>query len=108
MPGGIRGTESFDVISSKKIGFVRPDRRDHFISCDAGLEARFEFMVKEPRREEDLQIFQDDEEAAMLEMLRTMLAYKPSKRINAQDLLWTEWMVRWGQPAMDDMKRLRH
>lgn len=35
-------------------GFIRPDRRDHFISCDAGIEARFEFMVQEPRREEGL------------------------------------------------------
>lgn len=89
-------------------GFVRPDRRDHFISCDAGIEARFEFMVQEPRREEGLQIFQDDEEAALLDMLRAMLVYKPSNRINAQDLLCTEWMMRWGLPAMNHMKRLRH
>lgn len=89
-------------------GSVRPDRRDHFISCDLGLESCFEMMVQEPRREEELETFLDDEKMALLEMLRAMLVYKPGDRINAQDLLCTEWMVRWGLPAMDDMKRLRH
>lgn len=89
-------------------GSVRPDRRDYFISCDSGLEARFEMMVQEPRNEEDLQVFLDDEKAALLEILRAMLAYKPGNRINAQDLLCTEWMIRWGLPAKDDMKKLRH
>lgn len=48
---------------------MRPDRRDYFNNCDQGLKARFERMVQEPRREEDLHVFLDDEKAALLEML---------------------------------------
>lgn len=89
-------------------GSVRSDRRDHFISCDPGLEACFETKVQEPRREKKLEIFLDDEKVALLDILRAMLVYRPGDRINARDLLCTEWMMRWGLPAMDDMKRLRN
>lgn len=92
----------------KENGSIRSDRRDHFIGCDAGLEARFEFMVQESRREENLQVISDDEKAALLEMLGAMLAYKPGDRITTQGLLCTEWMTGWGLPAMDDMRKLRH
>lgn len=87
---------------------VRDDRRDYFNSCDPGLEARFELLVQGPRREEGMQEFVDAEKAALLEMLRAMLAYKPADRISAPDVLNTEWMLRWGLPALDDLKKLRH
>lgn len=87
-------------------GFVRDDRRDHFISCDSGLEARFEFLVQEPRREEEMEEFMDEEKAALLKMLRGMLAYRPADRSDAQDVLCTEWMLRWGLPALAELKKL--
>ncbi|KAG6354609.1 hypothetical protein INS49_004627 [Diaporthe citri] len=87
-------------------GLVRDDRRDHFISCNSGLEGRFELLVQGPGREEDMQEFLDDEKSALLKMLRAMLAYKPADRINAQDVLCTEWMLRWGLPAVAKLKKL--
>lgn len=85
-------------------GAVRDDRRDHFISCDSGLEARFELLVQEPRREEEMQELMAEEKAALLKMLREMLAYKPATRSNAEDVLRADWMLRWGLPALAEMK----
>lgn len=87
-------------------GVVRYDRRDHFINCVPGLEGRLELLVQEPRREEEMEEFPDEEKAALLEMLRGMLAYKPADRIDAEDVLCTEWMLRWGLPALAELKRL--
>ncbi|KAK7710315.1 hypothetical protein SLS64_005900 [Diaporthe eres] len=88
-------------------GAVRDDRPNYFISCGAGLEGRFELLVQEPRREEEMQEFLDEEKAALLEMLRGMLAYKPADRMDAQDVLCTEWMLRWGLPALAELKKSR-
>lgn len=88
-------------------GVVRNDRRDYFLSCDSGLQGRFELMVQGPRREEGMQEVSDEEKAALLKMLRAMLAYRPADRIEAQDILGTEWMLRWGLPTLEDMKGMR-
>lgn len=61
-----------------------------FFDCDPGLDGRFELMAQGPRREEDMQQVSDEEKTALLKMLRLMLAYKPSERIKAQDILSTE------------------
>lgn len=88
-------------------GVVRDDRRDYFLSCDPGLEGRFELMVQGPRREEGMQEVSGEEKAALLKMLRAMLAYQPADRIKAQDILRSEWMLRWGLPAFEDLKETR-
>lgn len=62
--------------------------------------------MQEPRREEEMEEFLDEEKAALLEMLRGMLAYKPADRINAKDALCTKWMLRWELPALADLKKL--
>lgn len=85
-------------------GLPRPDRQDHFRSCAPGLGGRFEAMVQEPRREEGVQEVSAEEKEALLKMLGAILVYEPARRVNAEGVLCTEWMLRWGIPALDDLE----
>ena len=69
------------------------------------LEARFERDIQKIRREEGMEQFSAEEQAALLSMLRAMLAYKPADRVSAAQLLSTEWMEKYGLPALQDMGR---
>ena len=43
--------------------------------------------------------FTDEEKDDLLRMLEGMLAWKPSERITAEELLTSAWMQKWGKPA---------
>lgn len=85
-------------------GSPRHDRKDHFRSCAPGLGGRFDAMVQEPRREEGAQEVSDEEKEALLRMLGAMLVYEPAGRLSAEGVLCTEWMLRWGIPALNELK----
>lgn len=71
------------------------------------LEHRFEKRIQEMRRSEGMEEWGDEEKTAILAMLKAMLMYKPDERISVAEVLWTEWMLRWGQPALDEMRRVQ-
>lgn len=50
-------------------------------------------------REEDAH-FWKDEVFALEKMLRSMLQYEPEKRATAEDLVRSDWMVRFGLPSL--------
>lgn len=82
------------------------DRLDHSNDDVRGsIEHRFERRSQELRREEGLDEWAAEETAALLGMLKTMLTYKPAERLSIEEVLETEWMVKWGTPALEEMKK---
>lgn len=84
------------------------ERLDHTDDDIRGpLEQRFEKRIQEMRHSEGIEEWGDEEKTALLAMLKAMLVYKPAERISMAEVLQTEWMLRWGQAALDEMKRVQ-
>lgn len=64
-------------------------------------EGRFERHVQRPRREAGIRGFEEEEKAAVLGMLRSMLAFEPEERLTARGVLECEWMVKWALPDFE-------
>ncbi|KAB8247395.1 kinase-like domain-containing protein [Aspergillus flavus] len=56
---------------------------------------RFEDSVQQPRRDSGMPVFDAKERAAIFDMLRPMLSFKPENRSTTKQILETEWMVKW-------------
>ncbi|GKZ81564.1 hypothetical protein AnigIFM56816_006085 [Aspergillus niger] len=64
-------------------------------------DQRFEYCIQEPRAEAGLETVAESERRAFKEMLLSMLAFRPNERATAQQILCSECMKDWGQPALD-------
>lgn len=60
-----------------------------------------EFVQKYRRRWTGVGIFRGEEAAAILELMRVMLAFQPKERMTAEEVLGSEWMRRWALPAVE-------
>lgn len=69
------------------------------------IEHRFNRRSQELRRENGMDEWPAEETAALLNMLKAMLKYKPAERVTVAEVLETEWMVKWGTPALEEMKK---
>ena len=67
------------------------------------LAVRFERSVQAPRREYGMEVMEAAEAEAFVSMVRSMLAYRPEERATAAEVLQSEWMRKWGLPAMQRM-----
>lgn len=84
------------------------ERLDHAADDVRGpIERRFERRSQELRRKEGMDEWDGEEVAALLGMLKAMLKYRPAERISVAQVLETEWMVRWGALALEEMKKAR-
>lgn len=63
-------------------------------------DQRFEYCIQEPRAEAGMETVTEKERAAFKEMLQSMLAFRPKERATAQQVLHSEWMKGWGEPAL--------
>ncbi|KAI9660685.1 MAG: hypothetical protein M1821_010037 [Bathelium mastoideum] len=63
-------------------------------------EERFEFAIQKPRREFGLAEISGEEKAALSALLKSMLAFKPEERPSAQQVLQSEWMIKWALPEL--------
>ena len=54
-------------------------------------EERFEFSVQMPRRENGMEEIGEEEKAALLNMLKAMMAFKPGDRMTAEQIKESEW-----------------
>lgn len=81
----------------------RLDRNDD--EARGPIERRFERRSQALRREEGMEEWGDEEVGALLGMLKGMLRYRPAERLTVAEVLETEWMVKWGAPALEEMKR---
>ncbi|KAK2855648.1 hypothetical protein FQN49_004982 [Arthroderma sp. PD_2] len=83
--------ERFDELGHPKEGrrSVRPS-----------LECLFQEDIQDLRREKQMDEFDKEEAAAILVMLRSMLVFRPDRRVTAESLMVSEWMLNWGIPEL--------
>lgn len=62
---------------------------------------RFEDSIQQPRRESGLSPFDPVERDAIFALLRSMLSFRPEDRPTAQEVLESEWMVKWALPEYE-------
>lgn len=67
----------------------------------APLARSFETDVQKYRRRDEVGEFCQDETAAILEMLRSMLKFTPEDRATAEQVLKSDWMVKWALPEFE-------
>ncbi|WQF77336.1 Putative protein kinase [Colletotrichum destructivum] len=68
-------------------------------------DRRFEQWVQEPRQSCGMDVIGDEEKAALFEMLRRMLAWRPSERPTADEVLDMAWMKTWALPAYEKCQK---
>ncbi|OJJ74180.1 hypothetical protein ASPBRDRAFT_52346 [Aspergillus brasiliensis CBS 101740] len=62
------------------------------------MDLAFEQGVREYRRQGGVGDFDDAETAAILELMRGMLKFRPEDRLTIDEVLQSEWMVNWVMP----------
>ncbi|KAL1858859.1 Serine/threonine-protein kinase [Diaporthe australafricana] len=89
--------------------FTEDGRRIDYSDDDVrgSLEHRFERRSQKLRRDQGMEEWGAEETASLLDMLKAMLVYEPAGRISVAKILDTDWMVRWGKPALDEMKMVQ-
>jgi serine/threonine protein kinase len=68
------------------------------------MEARFEEAAQQARRKRGMEAMEDEEKEAFFTMLRSMLMYRPEERVTAQEVLKSDWMVRWAIPEYEKIR----
>lgn len=61
------------------------------------LDQAFEIKIQKWRREVADEM-QEDEKIAFLHMMRQMLVFRPEDRLTVEQVLGSEWMVKWALP----------
>lgn len=62
-------------------------------------ERRFEQWVQNPRHSRGMETIGEDERNALFELLRWMLAWRPSERPDIEEVLRVNLITRWALPA---------
>jgi serine/threonine protein kinase len=63
------------------------------------LDEAFEEGVQRYRRQsQKVKEFEEEEMAAILKLMCRMLAFQPEDRLTAEEVLQSEWMVKWALP----------
>lgn len=74
--------------------------------CDIwSWDRRFEEWLQELRRHCGMDVIGEEEKAALLNLLRWMLAWKPEERPSAEEVLETVWMKKWALPAYEQGRK---
>jgi hypothetical protein len=66
------------------------------------LESRFEERIQRWRIEFGGTPFDEEEKQAILTLLKGMLAFNPDDRWDINQVLKSEWMVRWALPSLEE------
>ncbi|KAB8267701.1 kinase-like domain-containing protein [Aspergillus minisclerotigenes] len=67
-------------------------------------EDRFERSMQQPRIKEAMLHLELSERDALSSMLRSMLSFRPEDRPSAQQVLESEWMVKWALPEYEKIR----
>lgn len=65
------------------------------------IDKAFEESVQTYRRKLGVGEFEREEAAAILDLMRQMLAFRPEERPTAEEVLQSEWMVKWVLPELE-------
>ncbi|KND93135.1 Serine/threonine-protein kinase SRPK [Tolypocladium ophioglossoides CBS 100239] len=68
-------------------------------------DRRFDQWIQELRQSCGMGVINEEERAALLELLHWMLAWRPRERPNAEEVLDTAWMKRWALPAYEESRK---
>jgi serine/threonine-protein kinase SRPK3 len=72
------------------------------INVCCSWEERFEYSVQMPRRMMfGMEEVGEEEKAALLSMLKAMMAFKPGDRMTAEQITGCEWMKKWASRAQE-------
>ena len=66
-------------------------------------EEWFQTCVQEPRKEFEMEKVGEQEKTALFTLLRSMTAFRPCERCNAEQVLQSEWMKTWALPELEKM-----
>lgn len=72
--------------------------RDAWPSLEDAFE---EFVQKYRRKREAAGTFDERETQAILELMRGMLKFRPRERLTIDEVLKSEWMVKWAMPQLE-------
>lgn len=78
----------------------KPINRTYFRSWDD----RFEDSVQQPRQGKGMPMIDASERDAIFDMLRPMLSFRPEDRPTTQQILKSQWMVKWALPEYGKIK----
>lgn len=94
-----RWWEAWDERAQFFDGGNRPlENREAWPTLDVAFE---EFIQKYRRKWPEVGIFGDDEAAAVLDLMRRMLAFRPEERPTAEEVLRSEWVTKWVLPDVE-------
>lgn len=71
------------------------------------IEHAFEDWVQKYRRKRGVGDFGREETATIFYLIRRMLAFKPEERPSAEEILKSEWMVKWVMPDLERSLQLQ-
>lgn len=66
----------------------------------AGWHERWERCVQQARAEHDMEEFSEDEKVAFLDMMKSMMVFRPEGRATAQEVYESRWMQEWALPEL--------
>ncbi|KAJ5146536.1 CMGC/SRPK protein kinase [Penicillium bovifimosum] len=69
---------------------------------------RFGYSIQKPRAEAGMEVVTESESREFEAMIRSMLTFRPGDRATAQQVLHSEWMKGWGQPALEESESILH
>ncbi|KKK12035.1 hypothetical protein AOCH_007679 [Aspergillus ochraceoroseus] len=64
-----------------------------------GIEMAFEDTVQKYRRKRGCE-FDTEETTAIIDLMRRMLVFRPEERLTIQEVLQSEWVVKWALPQL--------
>jgi serine/threonine-protein kinase SRPK3 len=71
------------------------------------FEQRFEWNVQSWRRFYKFEEVSEEEKAALINMLKAMLAFKPGDRVTAKQIVKSKWMKEWALPELSRLKQAK-
>lgn len=89
---------------------VKEELRQHYSNSARGWDQRFPACIRGARRrvskaeETNFEVFEQDEEKAFGDMVKSMLVLEPGQRVTIEDVVRCEWMQRWGLPELQRME----
>lgn len=116
---------SADELVSQQIDVLGPipsgwwmdwKERSHFFDDDGrpkegryvwpGIEMAFEEGVQKYRRKRGAE-FDREEAAAIIDLMRRMLVFRPEERPTIKEILQSEWMVKWALPELERSSQMK-
>jgi len=80
-----------------------PNRR--YDSVRHNWDDCFARCIRNPRQRDGMEAMCEQEEEALLAMLKSMLIFRPERRASAAEVLRSEWVKKWAVPDLELARR---